>query len=441
MKPRRRDVLVLIRSAPGRMELRRRYTVRLWPIVARIAGVYRRTLGRRIRIVAIVGSVGKTTTMRTVSAALCLPVSRPALLNANSHAAVGRALMSVPPWRRAVMEVGINGPGQMAIQASTLRPNVVVVTGISRDHWQSFETMAATRDEKAEMVRGLRPRDVAVLNADDANVRWMATQTRARVMLVGEAEDAEIRATDVRLDWPHGMCFTAEIAGNAWPVAVRLIGRHMIFPALAALAVAHLERRPIDEAVAALAALEPTPGRMQLMALPSGAVVIRDEFKGTVDAWSAAAETLAEIPARRRLVVFGEISETRGNQDYRDAGGTVAAVADQVVFVGTRRSFQPFRAGAVAGGLTPDRIEHRRQAHEVVDLLRDDLSAGDVVLIRGRWQQALGRVGLALAGRDVQCRVDPCPFKRMLCDVCPFLEQPFTGLPGRAKEPTAARSA
>jgi hypothetical protein len=69
-------------------------------------------------------------------------------------------------------------------------------------------------------------------------------------------------------------------------------------------------------------------------------------------------------------------------------------------------------------------------AHEVVELLRDELAAGDVVLIKGRWQQALGRVGLALAGRDVQCRADPCPFKRMLCDVCPFLDQPFTGLPG-----------
>ena len=60
-----------------------------------------------------------------------------------------------------------------------------------------------------------------------------------------------------------------------------------------------------------------------------------------------------------------------------------------------------------------------------------DISPGWItVLIKGRWQQALGRVGLALAGRDVQCRADPCPFKQMLCDICPFLERPFTGVPG-----------
>ena len=58
----------------------------------------------------------------------------------------------------------------------------------------------------------------------------------------------------------------------------------------------------------------------------------------------------------------------------------------------------------------------------------DDLQPGDLVFIKGRWQQALGRVGLELAGRDVRCKADPCPFKRMLCDICPFLEQDFHGL-------------
>ncbi len=389
------------------------------------------SVGRRPRIVAVIGSVGKTTTMRTVSAALGLQVSRPAFLNANSHAAVGRALLSVRPWQtHAVLEVAINGPGQMRIQATTVRPDVVVVTAIARDHWQSFPTLEATRDEKADIVRTLSATGVAVLNADDPNVRWMATQTKARVVMVGEASDAEVRATDIELDWPHGMRFVVHVGGESRPVRTRLVGRHMVYAAVAALAVAHIEGLSLDGAIAAVESVDPTPGRMQTMALPNGAFVLRDEFKGTADAWDAAIETLAAIPAKRHMVVFGEIAEETGRTAYRDAGRKAAQVVDRAIFVGSGKNFKLYRSGAVAGGLSRDQIDHVRQAHEAVELLRDELVEGDVVLIRGRWQQALGRVGLALAGRAVKCRVDPCPFKRMLCDVCPFLGQPFTGLPG-----------
>ncbi|MGI8998090.1 MAG: Mur ligase family protein, partial [Candidatus Limnocylindria bacterium] len=360
----------MIRSRPGRLELRRRYSTRLWPVMARIARVYRMSLARRPRIVAVVGSVGKTTTMRTVSAALGLQVSRPALLNANSHAAVGRALLSVRPWQtHAVLEVAINGPGQMRIQAATVRPDVVVVTAIAHDHWQSFQTLEATRDEKANIVRTLSPTGVAVLNADDPNVRWMATQTKARVVLIGEAPDAEIRASEIELDWPHGMRFVVHIGTETRSVRIRLVGRHMVYPALAAIAVAHIEGRSLDEAIAAVGSVDPTPGRMQTMATPSGAFILRDEFKGTEDAFAAALETLATIPARRHMIVFGEISEETGREAYRDAGRKAASVVDRTVFVGSNTHFKLYRSGAVAGGLSRDQIDNVRHAHDAVELL------------------------------------------------------------------------
>ena len=162
-----------------------------------------------------------------------------------------------------------------------VRPDLVVVTAIASDHWRSLNTLQTTRDEKAEMVRALRPSGVAILNADDPNVRWMATQTRARVMLIGESDDAEVRASDVALDWPHGMRFTVHIAGQARAVSIKLLGAHMIMPALAAIATAYVEGLSVDAAIATLATLEPTPGRMQTMPLLSGAFVIRDDYKAS----------------------------------------------------------------------------------------------------------------------------------------------------------------
>jgi UDP-N-acetylmuramoyl-tripeptide--D-alanyl-D-alanine ligase len=424
--------LRLLGSAPGRLELRRHYTTRFWPALAYVARAYRRTVARRVRVVAVIGSVGKTTTMRTVSAALARPVRRQAVLNVGSHAGAGRALLSVRPWdRHAVVEVAIGGKGEMSTLSRTVRPDVVVVTAIARDHWQSFGTLEVTRDEKANILRPLPPTALVVANADDSHVRWMTTQTRARVVLAGEAADAEVRATDVTLDWPRGMRFNVEVDGKVRPASTRLVGRHMVFAALSAICVGYLEDVPLDETIARVAAVEATPGRMQTMAVAGGGYALRDDFKATEDAFDAAFATLAEIPAGRRLAVIGEIAEETGSQAYRDVGGK-AAFLDRILFVGSTKHHRAFRSGAKSAGMAAERIERVANAHAAIDALRGEIGPTDVVFIKGRWQQALGRVGLALAGRDVQCRADPCPFKRMLCDVCPFLEQPFDGLPGQA---------
>ena len=431
MAKRRRDNLLwLVRTTPGRMEIKRRYGVKLWSTASHFARLYRRTLGRRVHVVAVIGSVGKTTTMRAVSAVLEVPVSRPQLLNMNSRTSIGRQVLSLRPWRKvAVLEVAVGYPGDMRVHARTVLPQVVVVTAIARDHWQSFETLENTRNEKAEMLRILSPSNIVIANADDENVRWMTTQTKARIVWMGERADAEVRVSDIELDWPHGMRFVAHINGESYPVATQLMGKHMVIPALAAIAVAYVEGVPMDRAIKALADLLPTPGRMQVMPTPEGAYMLRDDFKASLDPYLAALATFKEVPSSRHLVVFGEISEEQGGYLYRDIGKLTGEFVDRAIFVGSSKNMRTFRAGASSAGMTPESVAHVKHAWEATELLRQEIRPGDAVLIKGRWQQALGRVGLAMAGREVKCRADPCPFKRMLCDICPFLDQEFYGTP------------
>jgi UDP-N-acetylmuramyl pentapeptide synthase len=427
--PRWHELSELVRTSPGRLEIRRRLSFPLWPLSSRLARLHRRTLARRTRLVVVVGSVGKTTTARAVAAALGLRVRRLTLLNANSYSAVAGAVLHIRPWqRRAVLEAGIAVPGEMGAYADVVRPDVVVVTSIASDHRRSFASLEATRAEKVKMVRALAADGVAVLNADDPNVRWMAGETRARVVLFGRGADAAVRATDVALDWPHGTRFLLHAAGTTRAVRVRLIGEHMVHPALAALAVALTEGQDLDATIRAVSALEPTPGRMMPVVLPGGAVVLRDDFKGSLETFHAALDVLAALPARRRIAVLGEMSESppREYAVYRELGARVAAVAERAVFIG--RKFRRYRPGAVGGGLAEDRVVRARDVHEAIALLRQDLGPGDVVLLKGRWQQRLARIAFALAGREVRCRADPCPFRRMLCDLCPLLERPFGGL-------------
>ena len=102
-------------------------------------------------------------------------------------------------------------------------------------------------------------------------------------------------------------------------------------------------------------------------------------------------------------------------------------VADRAVFVGSSKDLPRLPLWCAREWSGAGRITRVRDWHEAAELLKDELGPNDVVLTKGRWQQALARVGLSLSGVDVQCRADPCPFKRMICDVCPHLKEPFRG--------------
>jgi UDP-N-acetylmuramyl pentapeptide synthase len=230
------------------------------------------------------------------------------------------------------------------------------------------------------------------------------------VILVGGSPDAEVRSTNIKLEWPRGMSFTAVIDGDAHEVRTKLLGRHMILPAVAALAVARVEGVPIVDAIHALEELEPSTSRMQVLPVVNGAYVISDDFKASQESFDVALKTLAEVPAKRRFAVFGLHTESPGSESYRDIGRQAGAIVDRLMLVGSSKDLRAFRAGAVEAGLPRESMDHVRNAHEAAELLRVQLGPGDVALVKARWQQRLARVGLELAGRDVQCRVDPCPF-------------------------------
>jgi UDP-N-acetylmuramoyl-tripeptide--D-alanyl-D-alanine ligase len=375
----------------------------------------------------VVGSFGKTTTARAVAAALGLG-SLPATGNARGQVAL--ALLRAGPGRRhAVLEVGIARPGDMRRYPPVLRPDVAVVTGIGSEHGRSFRSLEATRQEKAEMVRTLGPAGTAVLNGDDPNVRWMAGETRARVVTYGLGPDVDVRATDVALDWPRGTRFRLHAGGTAQEVHVRLIGRPGVYAALAAAAVARAEGRALGPALAALGALAPTPGRLEPVALPGGAWLLRDDYKAPAETVDAALAVLADIPAARRVVVLGGVSEPVRpvRPVYRRLGEQVGRIAARLVLVGFD-DVRSYATGARAAGLPPGAVVAAgRSVHRAAALVAADLQPGDVVLVKGRESQRLDRISLLLQGRAVRCELVECDVRLVRCDRCPRLERAPAG--------------
>jgi len=417
------DTLSQIRTPLGRRRLLFRTVNGAWPLLARPATLYRQTLARSTRVVAVTGSFGKTTTARALLAALG-GTPRPAGLR-NVRGFVALAVLGIRPGRRhSVIEIGLTGPNEMADYARVVRPDVAVVTSIGSEHNRAFGTLEVTRDEKALLVRALPASGMAVLNGDDPNVRWMRGQTRTRTITFGFDEANDVRASAPVLDWPRGMGFRLTTRRGARDVRVRLVGRPMVYPILAAVAVALEEGLAIDPALAALEALEPTQGRLEPVPLASGAFLLRDDFKSSQETIEAALDLLGEIPARRRMVVLGDVSEPMGSQGpiYRHLGGRVARVASRAVFL-TGSNFSSYSTGARQGGLPRTAVINAMgSVKRAADAIGGDLGPGDVVLIKGRDTQHLARVALALMGRTVRCDLTYCGVK-IQCERCPMLER------------------
>jgi UDP-N-acetylmuramyl pentapeptide synthase len=423
MRYRLKDVPAMLGTPAGRRQIADGIAFRAWPLMSRLARLYRCTIARRTRVVAVVGSFGKSTTMRAVAAALAAPAPRS--MTGNAWTSVALAILRLrPSQRHAAIEVGIGGPGQMQQYARLVRPDVTVVTSVGSEHHGSLGSLDVTRAEKAMMVSALPASGIAVLNGDDPNVLWMKAHAPGRVILFGVGAGCDVRAEQIRLDWPHGTRFHLDAFGQQRDVAVRLIGRQMVYPALAAIAVALAEGLSLDEALSRIGALPPTPGRMDPVLLPNGAIVLRDDYKSTLETIHAALDVLAEIPASRRLVLFGDLSEPQGPERpiYLALGLRAARVASGLVVIG--RGFRRYWAGARRAGMPRSAVaDGGHTVQQAAAALEKMLQPGDVVLLKGRRPQKLDRIRIILQGRPVRCDIPFCDIRTMECEDCRMLER------------------
>lgn len=427
VKHRLRNLPEILRTPGGRLLLLAELKVALWPLLHRTASAYRRHALSRTRVVAVVGSFGKTTTARAVTAALGLKESPRLEANASSGVAIN-LLFVWPGSAHAVLEIGVSQTGQMLPYATMVRPDITVVTSIGSEHHRSFGSLERTREEKSVMVSALPATGVAVLNGDDANVRWMAGATKARIMTFGTGPECDVRATEIALDWPYGTRFRLEYQGRSRAVRTRLLGKHQVHPILAAVAVGLAEGLDIEQTLPALERLPPTQGRLQLVEIGNGVRLLRDDYKSAIETIELALDVLGEIPAKRRLVVLGQVTEPQGPQGplYRGLGARVGKIATAMVVVGG--CFQRYATGAATAGMPRAAIVDA--GHDVVAAaaaVRTMLQPGDVVLVKGRSTQRLERVALALAGRPIRCTIPECSFKMIRCDNCRMLERGWQG--------------
>ena len=353
-----------------------------------------------VPVVAITGSIGKTTAKELTAAVLAtrFNVLKPASSFNNQWGLPLTLLRLGAEHRAAVVELGTNQRGEIATLAAIAKPTVGVITVVAPVHTEFLGSIEGVRDEKAALVRALGPDGVAVLNADDSRVASMARDCAGRVVTYGIAPTAAVRATGAVVDGETGLRFTLETGGRRVPVTLTLGGRHNVTNALAAAAVGVTLGLDLDDIARGLGEAR-APARRGQWVVAGDVTILDDTYNASPASVRAALETLAaRRRGRRAIVVLGDMLELGAISDdaHREIGRAVAALpADE--FVGVGRAAALAVEAARTAGIAE--AYHAKTYEDAVDHLVKRLASGDVVLVKGSRGMRMERVVDALVAR------------------------------------------
>lgn len=364
--------------------------------LSRIGGYARMRFGAANpanRLVAVTGSVGKTTTKEMLRAALgAFGPTHASVASYNNHWGLPLTLARIPHDARFVVaEIGMNHAGEIAPLTQLAQPHVAVITTIAAAHIGFLGSIEAIADEKASILQGLEPEGIAVLPLDSPQFpRLRAAAGDARVVTFGTAAAADVRLVAIEPD-AEGSVLRLALFGTEMMLRVNAPGQHMAMNAAAALAaVAGLGLDP-GRAEAAISSFRPVIGRGARRSLDvrGGQVLLLDEsYNGNGASMRAALAVLRLQPARRRIAVLGDMLELgdAGPAEHMALAEPVAAAADLLFTCG------PLMRGLHDAVPAKMRGTHAADSAALAPMVAAALEGGDAVLVKGSLGSGMKKV-------------------------------------------------
>ncbi len=393
------------------------------------------------KVIAITGSVGKTSTKDAVYTALSkFYFIRKSSKSFNSEIGVPLTILGCPNgWNNPmlwlknilegialivlpnrypkwlVLEVGVDKPGDMDYITSWLKPDVVVMTRLSKVpvHVEFFSSPQAVMEEKGKLIKAVKPDGVVVLNADDEDVLAFKGATPARTILFSAKGNADLVASNYSVNYvqkddievPSGVTFRLDYDNSSVPVTINgSLGEQYIYTCLAALAVGVSQNLNLVKLSEALSEYDTPPGRMKLINGIKKTTILDDTYNSSPVALASAIDTLASLNGKRKIAVLGDMLELGkySTEEHRRAGMRVAEECNILVTVGLRARF--FAEGAIENGMKEKMIFKFEDSRQAGEYLKKALKKGDIVLVKGSQSMRMERAVEAIMAEPEYAR-------------------------------------
>jgi UDP-N-acetylmuramoyl-tripeptide--D-alanyl-D-alanine ligase len=349
-------------------------------------------------VIGITGTSGKTTTKEMLAAILNhLGPGLKSAGNFNNLIGVPLTLFCLQPEHRwAVIEMGMSARGEIARLTEIAMPNIGLITNIGAGHLQNFDSISGVARAKGELFISLPADGIALINADDAEVRTLPVANGVRKVLFGTGSETAVRAGRIAVH-NGSVSFDLMLESDVQRVVLPLPGRHNVLNALGAAAAATVLGVGLAEIAAGLQAFQPCPGRMELLELPGNVVVLEDSYNANPLSVHAALDALHDLGTPgQRIAVLGDMLELgQSAPDLHHQIGVIAATrVDRLFTYGTLS--EEIARGARDAGLPAAKIFVAKSHDELAGRLLDVLKSGDRVLIKGSRGMRMEKVTTAL---------------------------------------------
>jgi UDP-N-acetylmuramoyl-tripeptide--D-alanyl-D-alanine ligase len=340
------------------------------------------------RVTAVTGSAGKTTTKEIAAEFLS---ARYRVFrnkgNLNNHIGLPLSLLELRDRPDvAVVELGMNHPGEIRTLIGVAEPEVRVWTNVGDAHMGFFGSAEAIADAKAEIVEAAQPDHVLIANADDARVMARASRFEGRVLTFGVDTPADVRATGVKQKGLEGTAATLVTPAGAVGIETPLLGMGNLSNVLAAAAVAVEFEVPLHTIAERARRLGPAKHRGELLRLPGGITLIDDSYNSSPSALTRALEVVASATgSARKVAILGEMLElgTHAAPLHRECGAAAArAGIDLLITVGGPAASELAEA-AIAAGMPGRCVLYVATSAEAAALALERVRPGDLVLVKG----------------------------------------------------------
>ncbi len=373
------------------------------------------------KIIAITGSVGKTSTKDAIFTVLSkfktvrkseksfnsevgLPLTILGLPNGwndpfiwfeNIIKGFGLMIMKRPYPEFLVLEVGVGKPGDMKKNVTPwLRPDIVVITRFPDRpvHVEFFGSVENIIEEKSALAYALKKDGILILNHDDEKVYSLHQKSNRKTISFGVSDNSTYHGIyptylykkERGINIPDGINFKLEHDGHTFPVMLpKVLGMHNIGQALAAIACAHELGCDLLESIQAVSNYITPPGRLSLIEGINNSIIIDDTYNSSPVAMAAAIEVLRDIKGKRKIAVLGDMLELGKftEEEHHLVGEQIFGVADILVVVGPRAKF--IAEGAIEKGFNQKEIYSFDSSKTTAKFLEGMIEKGDIVLVKG----------------------------------------------------------